>query len=609
MTTNRKTFPRRKFLKLVGITAAGAGLAACAPETVTVIQTQQVEKVVTQQVEVEKVVTQQVEKIVEVTPTALPMLVTELGRELPADAALMNRQVYLEGGAEPKHLDCARSVYDGNMALNHGVEPMLRRDQNQKLQPAIAESWTPGPENSYWDFKLREGVKWSDGTPLTPDDWIYTFQHISDPKLANPWVWFYFDVKGVKDLFEGKIAPDQIGVEKIDDRTVRIHGEVPIPHLPGLMAYQNSVPVPKHVAQANPEHWADSPETYVASGQWKPVLWEHNKRIVWETNPYYNGPYKPAFRRTIQNLTSPGFNNWLNGEIDLGSLDIATLSFARADPKLNALLRFYNNFQSEYLTFDTMNPPLNNLNLRKALIHSIDRETMCYRVMAGTFVPGYSMLPPGFPGYNPELKQAQDFDVQKAKEYLSAAGYPEGKDASGKQLTLDLYANARDARMEFVKEQWETNLGIAVNLLLIEGSVWGQKRAEHSMMIYKGPYEYDYLDPANMLTALWKSTSDIGSPRHAWKNDKFDQLVTDAPKNTDEAKRISMYQEAEKILVDDDAAAAFISHNVIFQIWYPYLAGIPADENGNVVWRGLDITLFQAYLRNDENQWRKATFD
>jgi hypothetical protein len=70
-----------------------------------------------------------------------------------------------------------------------------------------------------------------------------------------------------------------------------------------------------------------------------------------------------------------------------------------------------------------------------------------------------------------------------------------------------------------------------------------------------------------------------------------------------------MYQEAEKILVDEDAAAAFISHNVIFQIWYPYLTGIPADENGNVVWRGLDITLFQAYLRNDENQWRKATFD
>ena len=558
--------------------------------------------------EVEKQV--EVVKEVEVTPTLPPAIVTPQGRELPADAAALNRQVYRESGAEPKHLDCARSVYDGNMALNKGVEPMLRRDQNQKLVPAIAESWTPGPENAYWDFKLREGVKWSDGTPLTPDDWIYTLKHISDPKLANPWVWYYYDIRGIKAHFEGTAGPETIGVEKIDDRTVRIHGEAPIPHLPGLMAYQNAVPVPRHVAEANPEHWADSPSTYVSCGQWIPVAWDHNIRIAWEINPNYNGPHKPGFQRIVTKLTSPGFNNWLNAEIDfVGGLDIATLSFVRADPKLNALLHFYNNFQSEYLAFDTMNPPLDNVNLRKALIHSIDRETMCYRVMAGTYVPGYSMLPPGFPGYNPELKAAQAYDVQKAKEYLSAAGYPDGKDASGNQLTLTMYANARDARMEFVKEQWETNLGIAVDLRLVEGSVWGQMRANHEMQIYKGPYEYDYLDPANMLTMLWKSTSEKGSPRHAWKNDKFDRLVTDAPKETDEAKRIAMYQEAEKVLVDEDPAAAFITHQVMFQIWWPYLTGIPADDFGNVVWRGLDITLFQAYMRNDENEWRKGALE
>ncbi|MCL5996107.1 MAG: peptide ABC transporter substrate-binding protein [Chloroflexi bacterium] len=604
MSSRNDHFSRRNFLRIAGMTAAGAGVAACAPQTVTVVVTQQVEK----QVEVTKEV--EVEKVVEVTSTAPPALVTKQGRELPADAAPLDRQVLFDSGGEPKHLDCARSVYDGNMALNTGVEPMLRRDQNQKLVPAIAESWTPGPENAYWDFKLREGAQWSDGTPLTPDDWVYTFKHISDPKLANPWVWFYYDVKGVKAHFEGTGGPEGIGVEKIDDRTVRIHGEGPIPHLPQLMAYQNAVPVPKHVAESNPEHWADSPETYVACGPFIPTKWDHNKQIVWDINPNYNGPHKPAFRRVIQNLTTPGFNNWLNGEIDLVSgMDVPTLSFVRADPKLNALLHFFNNFQSEYLAFDTMNPPLNNVKLRQALAHAIDRETMCYQVMAGTYVPGYSMLPPGFPGYNAELKTAQVYDVAMAKELLTAAGYPEGKDSSGNQLTLEMFANARDARMEFVKEQWETNLGIKVNLNLIENSVWGEKRGKHEMMIYKGPYEYDYLDPANLLTALWKSTSDAGSPRHAWKNDKFDQLVTDAPKEVDEAKRIAMYQEAEKILVDEDCAAAFISHQVIFQIWWPYFTGIPADDSGNVVYRYLDISRFQAYMRNDENEYRKQSFE
>ena len=600
MSTNKSKFSRRQFLRAAGLTAAGASIAACAPQTVVVTQE------VVKEVEVPVEVVKEVE--VAVTPTLPPALVTAQGRELPADAAALDRQVLHEGYEERRHFDAARDVYSG-YGLNAGIEPMLRRDQNQKLVPAVAESWTPGPENAYWDFKIREGAQWSDGMPITPDDWVYTFNHISNPKLANPWVWFFYDIKGVKAHAEGKAGPEGIGVEKIDDRTVRIHGEAPIPHLPGLMAYQNAGPVPKHVAEANPEHWADSPETYVASGQFVPTEWVHDTRLVWELNTKYNGPHKPGFQRNVNRLSS-GFNSWLNAEIDwISGMDIATLSFVRADPRLNALLRFFNNFQTEYLAFDTMNKPLDNVDLRKALIHSIDRETMCFQVMAGTFVPGYSMLPPGFPGFNPDLKKAQDYNVELAKEHLAKAGYTDGKDSSGNQLSLDLYANARDARMEFVQEQWQTNLGIKVNLIMVEGSVWGEKRANHEMQIYKGPYEYDYLDPANMLTMLWKSTSDKGSPRHAWKNDKFDQLVTDAPKETDEAKRIAMYQDSEKVLVDEDPGAAFITHNVIFQIWWPYITGIPADDAGNVVWRYLDLTRFQAYMRNDENQWRTGPLE
>jgi oligopeptide transport system substrate-binding protein len=613
-----KGFSRRKFLRLAGLTAAGAGLAACAPQTVTVIVTQQVEKKVEVTKEVEKVVTQQVEvtkevqveKVVEVTPTAPPALVNAYGRELPMDAAPLNRQVWLEGGAEPKHLDCARSVYDGNMALQHGVEPMLRRDQNQVLHGAIADKWTPGPENTYWDFHIRDGAMWSDGQPITADDWVYTFQHITNPALANPWSWFYNDIKGVAAVSAGKAGPEALGVEKVDDQTVRIYGETSIPHLPGLMAYQNAVPVPKHVAEKNPEHWADTPESYVSCGQWIPTKWDHNKQIVWEVNKYYNGPFMPAYRRTIQNLAGVTFNNWLNGEVDMTGLDISTLSFMRADPKLNGLLHFYNNFQTEYLTFDTYNPPFkDNVKLRQALSHAIDKETMCYQVMAGTFVPAYSMLPPGFPGYNAELKQYQNFDVDKAKALLAEAGYPEGKDSSGQQLSLTMYNAGRDARMEFVQQQWQTNLGIKVDLKLVDGSVWGDMRAKHTMQIYKGPYEYDYLDPANLLTMLWKSTSDKGSPRHAWLNADFDKLMADAPKETDEAKRIAKYQEGEKILVDTDCAAAFLSHNMIFHTWYPYVQGIPVDDQGRIVWRGLDITLFQCYKTVDEKDYVKATFE
>jgi len=141
-------------------------------------------------------------------------------------------------------------------------------------------------------------------------------------------------------------------------------------------------------------------------------------------------------------------------------------------------------------------------------------------------------------------------------------------------------------------------------LIQLEGGVWGEKRGKHEMMAYKGPYEYDYIDPNNMLTMLWRSTDDKGSPRHAWKNDEFDKLCNEAGVEADVTKRMQMYQDAEKILVTE-AAAAFLTHQVTFQIWWPYFTGMAADKSGNVVWRWLDIAMFQTYIRNDVDNYRK----
>jgi oligopeptide transport system substrate-binding protein len=218
-------------------------------------------------------------------------------------------------------------------------------------------------------------------------------------------------------------------------------------------------------------------------------------------------------------------------------------------------------------------------------------------------VPAYSMLPPGFPAYNPELQAVQSYNLEEARALLAEAGYPEGRDSNGNQLTLELYSNGRDVHLEFVKDQWERNLGIQVNLTVLEGAVWGQQRAEHAMMIYKGPYQYDYIDPSNMLTSLWRSTSAAGSPRHAWQSDEFDRLVTEAGSEVDPEQRIDMYQEAERILVED-VGGIFLTHRLIFQIWWPYVTGIPADESGNEVYRALDLTRFQMYIRNDVDEWR-----
>ena len=608
MATNKLS--RREFIRLAGFTTGAVLLGACAPQVVTQVvqQTQIVEQ--TQVVKETQIVeqTQVVERVVTATPE--PALMTPQGRELPPDAAPLEKQVFFGIGAEPKHFDTARDIYTSG-ATNAGTEPWLRNNENIELVPALAESWTAGPNAEYWEFVIRDGAVWSDGTPITADDAVYTYQHLSNPALANPWVWFYFDIKGVAAHAQGTGSAEDVGVVKVDDRTVQIYGEHgSIPYLPALLSYQASVLVPKHVAEANPEHWADTIEGFVSSGPYIPTVWDHNQRIEWEINPLYNGPHKVGIQKTVGVIFAAGasgFTAWLNQEVDLKHiLDPQELAAARADPKLNPLIHFFNNFQSTYIALDVRKPPLDNQDFRKALAHAIDRDTMAQQVLNSTYVAGYSMLPPGFPAYNPDLKQYQVFDLAQAQQSLAASGVDPTK------VTIDLVANAAtgvEAQiMQFVQQQWQTNLGITVNLEVVDGATWGQRRAAHDMMAYRGPYEYDFVDPSNMLTGLFRSvpapegqTEPWGSPRHSWKNPEFDKLVTDAGGEADVEKRIQMFQDAETLLVDE-VGAVFLAHQVVFQIWWPWLVGMHPDKNGNVVYRWLDIAFAQMYIHKDVDE-------
>jgi oligopeptide transport system substrate-binding protein len=537
-------------------------------------------------------------------------VITPQGRILPPDAAPLEKQILYEAVAEPRHLDISRDIYGAGVAINWGGEPLLRRDQNQNLVPAMAESYQPGENAEYWDFTLRKDVRWSDGVPITAHDWVFTFRHLASPNLDNPWTWFYYDIKGIQASKESKGRPEEIGVEALDNRTIRIHGENgAIPHLPALMAYMAAVPAPRHKAEDNPEHWADTAEGFVSSGPMRLLSWEHNQRLEWDANPFYNGPHKPGIQRLIQIVGAPAtgwFNSWLNKEIDyIPILQPQELAQVRNDAELEQYLHSFNNFQTQYLSFDCLQEPFDNLKLRQALSHAVEREPFCNKVMMGTRTPAFSMLPPEFPAFNSELKSVQDFNVEKAKSLLAEAGYPNGKDANGNQLVLEMFSNGRDVVLEYVKDQWERHLDIVVNLQILENAVWGARRAAHAMPVYRGEYEYDFLDPANMLTRLWRSTSERGSPRHAWRSSRFDELVTQAGREINEQIRLHLYQKAERILVED-VGGLFLTHTVTHQVWFPYLTGFEPDKNGNVIFRYLDISRFQMYIRDDVDRWRNS---
>jgi oligopeptide transport system substrate-binding protein len=381
--------------------------------------------------------------------------------------------------------------------------------------------------------------------------------------------------------------------------------------MPALLSYQASVFVPKHIAEKDEMNWAATGVGLVSGGPYLCTAWNHNVSVIYDTNPKYNRPMKPGIQHMVGQITTAtnfnSFNAWLNQEIDvIHAMSPANVAAVRADPKLNPLMHFFSNFQTEYMVLHTFMPPLDNLQVRQALSQAIDRDTLCSQVLNGTYTPAFSMLPPGFPAYNPDLAPIQAFDVATAQATLATAGWPGGKKA-GVQMSLDLYDVNNDPKNLFVKQQWETNLGIKVNLKEIENGVWQDMRSKHTMQVYKGPYEYDYVDPANLLTMLFHSTPNPpagtpvekwGSPRHAWYNAQYDQLCDQAGVETDVTKRMAEYQAAEKIQVTD-CGQVFITHQIIFQVWWPWLVGMQADKSGNTVWRWLDITQFQFYIHKD----------
>jgi len=593
---------RREFIRFAGLATGAAVLGACAPQVVT--QVVKETQIVSQTQNVVETQIVEVPVNVLVTATPLPAVVTPQGKEMPADAAPLDKQIHRSIGAEPKFMDGSRDIYSAG-GINYITEPLLRNDENIELVPALAESWSV-VDATYWQFVIREGAVWSDGTPITADDIVFTYAHAGDPALANPWISFLFGIKGLQDYALGTGSAADIGVTKIDDRTVQYEGVSGLPpYLPQLLAYQAAVFAPKHVAEADPEHWADTVEGAISSGPYILTKWDHGVEIQFDVNPLYNGFHKPGIQHAISTIVPAGtdnFNAWLNQEIDLiHVLSPQQLAAARADPQLNPLIHFFPNFQSTYLQLDTFNAPLDNLDFRSALAHAIDRNTLCQQVLGGTFVAGHEMLPPGFPAYTDENKGAQEYDLAAAAASLAASGI------DPTTITLTINSNGEDQFLQFIQQQWQTNLGITVNLVN-NAATWGQDRVDHTMQVFRGSYEYDFVDPSNMLTGLFKSipapegkTEPWGSVRHNWKSDEYDALVLAADGETDVEARLQMYRDAEKILVTD-VGMIFLAHQIVFQIWWPWLVGMHPDKFGNVVFRWLDIAYTQMYIHADVDE-------
>lgn len=537
------------------------------------------------------------------------------GRTLPEDAAPYDLQIWQEmcrSDSTQTNFMAAVTVYQricqpGTSDLFG--DSLVNLDENLNLIPAAAESWEPSDDGLTWTFHLRPGQVWSDGTPLTANDWVVTWRWMATPDNAYDFVWVWQGIiQNWSEAVAGEVPPDQIGMAAVDDNTLAVTTAGPAPYLPSTLFFWP--PLQAKALEENGPNYVNDPATSVSSGPFILTEFEPGERIVLDANPTYTG-FRQPYLRQIWGLYGDKLNGsflaFQNHDIDRVGYEFLTPADFEVIIADQTLLDHYlpnpGDFRTDYLLLDTFNPPFDNHDVRLAFAKAVDRESIVNNVINASFqlaVPAYSFLAPGFPGWdvNGDLRDIQAYDCDAAKQLLADAGYPDGAGFPALELKLRGESEFNSQRFIATAASISDCLNVDITVNNIENATYMDSLLARPTTIQFGAISYgmDYLDPANML-GVWVSTG-----RHSWRNADFDQLVQDGGVFVgDPAERFDMYHEAERILVED-VGGIFLDHRIQGDLFQPYIAGdcLRANSQGISAWEwGNDWCWGSIYITND----------
>jgi len=530
-------------------------------------------------------------------PAAASAIKNSLGVTLPADAAPLAKQVFHDAGMEGKFFDFNKDVYQFNDLCIICNQALVLPDANQDYShPGDAESWEVSSDGLTWTFHLRKGLKWSDGSPLTAKDYEFTFQRLMDPKTASTYAWFYYVIKNGEEVATGKAPVTDLGVKAVDDTTFQVTTGQPIPYMLMVMGFPTSWPIPKAMVDKYGDAFATDIDKTLFNGPYYPTQWNKGTDITFKLNPNYTGPQKPMLETIVKKFTqqgAPTLSMYQADELDYtagGSQ--ADMIMAMADPILSKEAVVYPSFTTRYIWFNTLKPPFDNLKLRQAVSHAIDRDAITQKVTQGMNLTTYTMIPNGTPcnnDGNPAYTALANYDPVLAKQLLAESGVDVTK-----LPPMEMWTKQGEAQpeLEAIASMLKENLGIQVTTKNVERAVYVDALSKGNMQIALGRWAMDYNDPSNFVD-WWQSNA--GSIIQ-WKNPQFDALVKAASSELDLTKRCQEYGEAEKIMLQD-AAGVFIEHPKQMLLYKPWIGGPQADKNGNrLLYTGW---LADVYIKNN----------
>jgi oligopeptide transport system substrate-binding protein len=511
------------------------------------------------------------------------------GKPLPADQQVLRVRMPGEPGTIDPQL--AAGATEASIAKQIGAG-LFTYDSDLKVlnnlakeMPTVANGGVSADGMTY-KIELAEDAKWSDGKAVTPSDFVYGIQRALDPTVASPYAPFFYGIVGAIDYNTALGTPDEpksaspaqlqelrskVGVSAEGNKVVYRLVE-PTPSFLNLLSLWTAFPARQDVIEKYGASWTE-PETIVSSGPFVLKSWEHDQKMTFEPNPYWVGE-KPTLSRLEVNIItddSVAYDAYLNGELDMVALPASAMREATTSgssissqvvetPDLTTVALFMNNTSA----------PFDNALVRQAFGTAIDRNAYVQGVLQGAGKTATAWLPPGMPGYDAKLGGQYEFDASKAKELLAKAGYPNGDGLPAINFIM-VNSDANRVAGQFLQNQFKMNLGVDVTFEYLEGKDFGPRfvRGNYQASIQRWQADWPY--PDNWLPAQFTT----GSPNNVsrYTNPKFDQLMGEAAKLTDDAKRLDKYSEAEKLMLDD-AALVPLYNMVSYTLVKPNVQGL-----------------------------------
>ena len=465
---------------------------------------------------------------------------------------------------EPTSLNTLLATYAYDFTpINAMIECLYRDDENDVPQPAGAETVDISDDKLVYTFHLREDATWSNGDPVVATDYEFAWQQALNPKVASDYAYMLYFIHNAQPYFNGEVEWSEVGVKVIDDYTLEVTLDNPLPYATDLFAFPTLAPInQKFYEEVGADKYATDAEYFCCNGMYELTEWSHNSQIVFQKREdYWNadavGPDEIVYK--IITDSQAGLNSYLSREIDYTDLDSGEVVQQAEAAGFEVGVKPARS--SYYLIVNTEDEFMSNQNLRLALAYSIDKQALVDTVCQNDNQPMTSFTPPAIMGAagadGPSFQEALleergemypgSGDLEKAQEYLQAALEELGCTVDELNLSIDCADDSlRRNCATFLQEQWRQNLGIeniTVNSMQTKQVSANRQSGDYCMSL--GGWSPDYNDAINFLD-LW--VTDGGNNDSFWSNEEYDNLIAQATAEADEEVRQQYLFDAEEIL-------------------------------------------------------------